>query len=316
MNNSITSLAMPVWQPDLDARSYPVLLPQVTCLGPDLYWGSRKFDRLTPGQVHFLNGCSGYTTFGDILREHSLKAGDVLHLSRFLFWWPTPVDWRPPQFEACDRLILCTRPHTAVLAMGGRMLEEAAGTRTMLLTCFEPPVGQADLRAYRDSGEYRLGCLDESFLLGRVAGIAVTDWNISLNGERDDDRFDALVQELISKEDPPEIFIPAALGRSREALLIRNTVLKLFAEGYIQGEVQLYADEPSCLGHRLIDEFESWFEDSYLSPAARPVPFSDAAGRYRKNIPDLFRCGATVTQRRQWVGHVERFWKLDFTDLI
>jgi hypothetical protein len=307
---------MPVWQPDLDARSYPILLPQVTCLGQDLYLGSRKLDRLTPGQAGFLAGCSGYETFADILREHELRPADILHLSRYLLWWPTPVGWKAPQFEACDRLVLCTQPQPAILAMGGRILDEAAGTKTRLLSCFNPPAETADLRIYRDVEEYRLGCLDESFLLARVAGIAIIDWNLSLNSSKDDDHFEHLVHDLISKEEPAEIFIPAALGRTRTALLIRNTVLKLFAEGYIQGEVQLYADEPSGLGHRLIDEFESWFEDSYLNPVAYVPAISNTGRLCRKIIPDLFRCGTAVARSRKWAGHVERFWKLGFTDFI
>jgi hypothetical protein len=317
MNNYTTQLRPKRhWQPDLDSHAYPILLPHITCLGQDLYAGNRKMDRLTPAQAGFLADCTGAHTFAQLLQGPSVNLSDILHLTRYLLWWPDPVSDSVNVFDSCDRLVLCTEPEIPILAMGGRLLEEARVTSTTLLTCFNTPDAAADLLLYRGLPEYRLARLDESYLLARLTGLAHIEWNSSYENKIDEEVFRKKLHAAISKMEPAGIFIPAALGNNEAARLIRNSILTLYAEGYIQSEIHLYADEPPAIGHRAIDEFLSWFENSYLNPVGYLVRVSGETAVRKYALPDLFRCGNAAAQKKLWRTPSERFWKLNFTNLI
>lgn len=314
-NNNTDTLRRPrPGHPVLDAGAYPVLLPHITCLEQDLYIGNRKMDRLTPEQNDFLLDCTGRRSFADLLHRHDMKAADILHLSRYLLWWPDPVKETVNVFPAPQRLILCSSPEIPLLAMGARMIREAQAISTTLLTCFETPAETADLLLYKGVGEYRLACLDEAFLLSRLSGMAQLRWSNALH-RTGEETFHRLILAFLEKAEPAAIFIPAALGGDAATLLIRDTVITLYAEGYIQSEIHLYADEPMALGHRMIDEFQSWFEDSYLTPAGYTIPVGDTA-IHKQAALDLFSCNTAGIQKNAWLDPVERFWKLNFTALI
>jgi hypothetical protein len=315
MHNNTNTLRRPLsGHPALDAGAYPVLLPHITCLGQDLFIGSRKMDKLLPEQTGFLLDCNGRHPFSELLFQHALKATDILHLTRYLLWWPEPVKENVNLFPAPERLILCSKPEIPMLSIGARMIREAQDVSTTLLTCFDSAAESANLLFYKGVGDYRLARLDEDFLLARLSGMAQLHWNNSFLriGE---ETFHRLILAHLTKTRPTTIFIPAALGGDTAALLIRNTIIALYAEGYIKSEIHLYADEPPAHGHRLIDEFESWFEDSYLTPVGYSLPVGNTA-IHKQAILDLFNCQPLAEQKKAWLNPVERFWKLNFTALI
>ena len=318
------------------------MLPHITCLKQSLYMGNRQVDKLTNSQSDFLLNCNGTRTFSQVLQQNSTDVSNIIHLSRYLLWWPYPVNNTINTFEKCDRLILCASPEVPWLGMGGRILNDASERKTTILTCFNA-CEKTRNPLYKSGSEYILACRDESAFASRLAGVSHVNWNISLNkikGQdstsiQDDSKtnlgfFNEMIHTFISTFEPSEIFIPGSMGQNNGSDLVQNAVITLVAEGYIQGTVHIYEDVSSSLGYRHIDEFYSKFEDSYLFPFEHYVDTSGASSR-KTAMLDLFRCGVTNSQKSMWLSsdvrnakmsgdsnwtHAERFWKLDFSQFI
>ena len=325
----------------VDVSNYPILLPHVTCLDTTLFLGNRQLEKLTDQQAAFLKHCDGTTTFGQIVKKYSFELSQILHLTKFLLWWPAPVNDFVNIFDSCDRLVITARPETPWLGMGGYLLEGAKHLKTVVLNCFLPSQRTKHAWLYRGASEYRLASRDEAHFAARLSGTACMSWNLSGDGVKQAGA--TLLQDpyvsdqqapfrewfsgLLEKLEPDEIFIPAALSLEPESHFIFNFVLTLLAEGGIPSEVHLYEDRPSVHGHRYIDEFLVRFEHFYLTPE---MYFRDCTEitPYKTALLDTFVTGIANVQKREWefssirnanetenehYKNAERFWRLNFT---
>jgi hypothetical protein len=186
-----------------------------------------------------------------------------------------------------------------------------------------------------------MACRDEIALAARLSGLqrAVLDLpdqvlRETLACEGHDSEVNVVqtlrsaLLNIFEQDRPCEIFAPAAIGETADGRLLFDTVLSLFAEGHIAGELHLYEDEPAVLGERQIDEFQSRFESSYLGLSEY---FVDIGAHFAEKLSliEIFRAGLDQGLDRLWpqsarrnawlcgagVGAAERFWKVDVASI-
>lgn len=316
-----------------------MLLPHITCVKQNLYIGNRLADRLTKNQSVFLQQCSGRLRFTEIVQQNNIEIAEILHLCRYLLWWPNALNDFENGTGQCRRIIFCADAEMPWLGMGGTILTDMSECSTTIVTCFDTGDKETDLSLYNGFPEYVLACRDESALAAQLTGIRQINWNISLRKmairevseiSGTEGYFREMIYSAISGSGASEIFIPAALGKKIGAGIIQDTVVALAAEGYIQDSVHLYEDAPAAYGHRVVDEFYSKFEGAYLAPSEY---YKDISNTYagKTTLLQVFRCGITGAEKTLWnqagitnagiwgnpqCTRAERFWNLGFSGFM
>lgn len=329
------------FSPYLDVQAYPVLLPYVTCIKQKLFLGLRFVEKTTKKQSQFLQNCNGNQNFLQILQLYSIDVTEIIHLTKYLLWWPSPVNEYLNSFKNSDRLVLSASTELAWLGMGGVLMNGAAEKKTTLLTCFSAASTGTQSLYFDTVAQQNLSCKDEAFFASRVAGIGHVHWNLnasSISARHEESELHKLNFEIfremlisfIRDTEPKEIFAPAGLRYEYGAVAIRDTLLQLKAEGYITSKVYFYEDSPSLSGYRAIDEFHSEFETSYLVPIENYVDVSEIA-KLKFLIMDVFKSRITSQKKKLWLnsgkknaevsGHTEwesaeRYWELSFSKSI
>src|SRR6266404_1813564 len=90
------------WLSYLDPEAYPLLMPHFTCLKQNLFLSNRQLTRLTESQSRFLLHCNGSSSFSQILNVHAIEVKDIIYLSKYLVWWPGPVNDYVNKFGKCQ----------------------------------------------------------------------------------------------------------------------------------------------------------------------------------------------------------------------
>jgi hypothetical protein len=318
----------------LSPRSFPLVRPQITCLDDDIYFGSFPVTRVTPIESGFLKACTGERTLADAARAADADAMCVARVASWLLWWRRPLGAEPQPSKPIDRLVFSASHTGAWLGMGARLVMEALRRRTLVVGCFGS-LGETRFRdAFPTLAEVSMSGRDEAAFVAKLAGVQQEVWDFpdhvlrdALPAGRDlgaalGEILRTTLLDLIEKTQPSEIFAPAALGHSTDQRLLFDTLLALYADGSIQGELHFYEDEPVIAGHRRIDEFLSRFEGSYLVPREYYVDVTESFPE-KLSIVDAFRCNLDRRNARAWVrsgeregllagtGRAERFWRLE-----
>lgn len=313
-----------------------MLLPHITCVKQNLYIGNRLADRLTKNQSVFLQQCSGRLRFTEIVQQNNIEIAGILHLCRYLLWWPNALNGWENETVQCRRLIFSAGAEMPWLAMGGRILAEAPQYSTILVNCFSSGGNENNTTLYNGPAEYLLACDDEAVWAARLAGAGYMNWNLSaqkteaFQGAAENGLFREKIQTIITRSGAGEIFIPASLEKKIETELVHDAVLALAAEGYIQADIHIYEDAPSSLGQRLADEFYAKFEGAYLAPEEYYTDTS-ATVTAKSILLQLFRCMIAGDAKTMWAeagirnaeiwGNpqatvAERFWQLNFSGMM
>lgn len=314
-----------------------MLKPHMTCLGNDVYFGTFPLAQLTTVEARFLHECDGSRTLAECAKAATADAVCVARLSSWLLWWERPVPSAPMPKGPIDRLVLAARHTAPWLGMGGRLALDAASKRTLVVTCFGSLGENRFVEAFPSASEVSAACHDEVELVARLTGVQQQIWDFPDDARRqmlfttgldvDDlaaDTTRAQVLDLIESLRPSEVFAPAALDSSADALLLFNTVLSSFATGNLEAELHFYEDAPVIDGCRPIDEFLARFENSYLAPQTYYVDIAPAFHE-KSALASGFRCTIDQHDATAWLqsaarngslalpttGFAERFWRLD-----
>ena len=325
----------------LDPRSFPVLKPHISCVGTDVYFGSFPLAQLTPVEAEFLRACTGDRSLADSARIANADAACVARLSSWLLWWGRPVLSAAISPGPVARLVLGARHSAPWLGMGGRTLIEAPGLRTLVVNCFGSLGDSPFVDAFPSLSEVSAASRDEAALLSRLAGVQHSIWEFPdsmlretlVDSGRDVETLAATALQnqllaLIASLRPSQIFAPAALDGSPDAVLLFESMLSAFAGGLFEGELHFYEDVPPLDGYRAIDEFMSRFENSYLSPRAYDVDITSAF-QEKSALVSALRCNIGQQSGNAWlqsatlrgalasppVPYAERFWRLDVASI-
>lgn len=322
----------------LDPRAFPLVRPQVTCIDDEVYFGSCPVARVTPLETRFLAACDGTRTLSDVVRAAAVDARCAARVASWLLWWDERLGDVLEPFAAIDRLVLSASHVDAWLAMGGRIVSDAADRRTVVMTCFGSLGATRFMQAFPTVSEATACSRDETALVARLARVHGAtwefpdrDWRATVAAESEareaalTDAIRALLADFVERHGPADVFAPAALGSSPDARALCDAALGLYADGTLEGELHFYEDEPAARGYRHADEFLGRFEGSYLYAREYYVDMTDAFTR-KAALIDAFRCNVETREQRTWcdsagrtaavsglagVRYAERFWKVD-----
>ncbi|HEV2833897.1 MAG TPA: hypothetical protein VGW58_01195 [Pyrinomonadaceae bacterium] len=324
----------------LDPRSFPLVRPSITCIDNEVYFGSYPIAQVSNLESNFLKECTGRFNLADAASRAGVDSTCVTLCANWLLWWGSKVS-AAPLSRPVDRLVISATHTGAWLGMGGRILLEAERHRTAVITC-SGSLGQTMfVEPFPTLAEVSMAGRDEAAFVARLSGVQqrVLDFpDYSLREllqhsgrTASEDVPDALrtkLLELIAEYQPSQIFAPAALGTCADSRMLFETLLSLFAEGEIEGELHLFEDEPAIHGHRNVDEFLSSFEGSYLTPHEYYVDVS-APFPEKLSLTDAFRCTIDKRTANAWsqsaernavlsgstATRAERFWELNLTSI-
>lgn len=320
----------------LDPRSFPLVRPHITCVDNEVYFGSCRIARVSEAESNFLKECDGRLNLADVAGRAGVDATCVTLCAHWLLWWGGQVAAAPPSPPA-ERLVF-TATHTgAWLGMGGRLLLETRRRRTAVVTCFGSLGESRFVEPFPTLAEVSMAARDEAAFVARLSGVEQRVLNfpdhtlrerLEASGRTASEEVPGALRsallEVINAYRPSQIFAPAALGDAPDGRLLFETLLSLFAEGDIEGELHLFEDEPAVRGHRGVDEFLSSFEGSYLTPHEYYVDVT-ASFPEKASLIDVFRCTADRRAAVPWLqsaernaalggdaaARAERFWELN-----
>lgn len=330
------------WLPRLDPDAYPILLPHFLCRENKVYLGNRHVRTLPRNQSDFLAMCDGRSTLSQAARATKVEPSFISEVALWLLWWPHAVGGEQHPNGKTDRLVMCARPEACWQGMGGRILQEAGSTPTLVISCFSPSVPAHPTALFDTPGEINFAGRDEAAMAARLALVGHTMWNIPeyparIPYEHKDepdsgDIYELLLETMlavVNQVRPLEIFVPAAMTNSADAKAILKAALSLMGEGYLQCDLHVYEDSPALLGQRQADEFLSLFEGSYLCPAEYYCGITGTNPK-KTSLSEVFLSSTSnvekyrwqrSTERNAWLsgisGHTaaERFWKIQFDGL-
>lgn len=326
----------------LDPRSFPVVLPHISCFRNQVYFGGKYITSLMPAEAEFLKSCGGMRTLAEIVNDTGTDARCAAHLARWFVWWDRAISEAPEASEAIERLVLTAGPEDAWFGMGGRLLLEAPQTSTMVLTCFGTLTGTRYREVFRTPDEVSTICRDEAALAARLAHVRQQVWGIpeqdvrywgGSNHASEQEALAAILRgiiiDVLGKYRPRQIFIPTATRLFSDAKLLFEILLSLFVEGRLKADLHIYEDAPAANGHRPVDEFLSRFESSYIAPEEYFVDVTECIHR-KFSLLEVFRCRFNRLGRDAWERSarrnallagfsgqrfVERFWKVGVAGL-
>lgn len=324
----------------LDPYNVPVVLPHISFVQNEVYFGNEFVSSLSTQESEFLKSCDGKRTLAEIVKSTGANAGCVSRLARWFVWWDKAVAEAPVSSSAVvENLILSTGPEDAWLGMGGRLLLEAGKTDALVLMCFGSRLDTHYREAFPTLDDVSIICRDEAALAGRLAHLRQEVWELPdfvLRNWVLADGAPALAEilresllALLDKHRPQRVFIPAATNVSADARLLFDILFALLVEGRLEAELHIYEDTPSAEGHRPVDEFLSRFESSYLAPHEYFVDVTESIHR-KFSLLEIFHCRFNRPQREAWEHSAkrnallagfsnshffERFWKVDVAGL-
>jgi LmbE family N-acetylglucosaminyl deacetylase len=325
----------------LDPYSFPVLLPQITCVGGEVYSGTCGIAQVTQSESDFLAACTGALNLTDAARSTRIEPTSIARLATWLLWWRRKVTQDPPLLTPIARLVLTAAHTSAWLGMGGRLVLESTQQPAVMVTCFGALGEVRFVEMVSSLSEAWMICRDEATLAGRLAGVQQRVLDLPdhafcellletgrSSGEARRGLLRNALLDIIDEYQPLEIFAPAALGSSGDSRLLFEILVSLFAEGYVPGELHFFEDEPATNGHRAVDEFLSRFEKSYLAPNEYFVDITNSFAE-KLSLMEAFQSTLYRTQRRSWarsaernamIGEIraeraERFWQLTIASL-
>ncbi len=320
----------------LDPQAYPLALPHAAAAGDTLYFGRVAVAVLDPSSRAMLEACDGVTTFGELLARVEDPGRAAAMLAPYLIWWDEPVGESKAAGGRVERLILSAAPEDAWLAMGGRILLEAAERSTLLVNCFGMVHGGCRPEAFSTPEELSLAARDELATAARMAGVAAETWaapddelrRSHIRGLADDapalrEVLRGLLRALLRRTRPRQVWTSASADARSGASALLWVLLEMLAAGELEAELHLYPEAPSVLGERGVDEFLARFEHSYFSLREYSVEIAGTAHR-KAALHEVFRTRVDRLRRDYWeqsavrnarlagggMRAAERFWQV------
>jgi LmbE family N-acetylglucosaminyl deacetylase len=323
----------------LDPYHVPVVLPQVSCVHNEVYFGGEFVASLTPAESQFLQCCDGKRTLAEIVRSTGADGWCVSRLARWFVWWDRAIAEATASSGVIETLVLSAGPHDAWLGMGGRLLLEPAQTATLVLMCFGSRLDTYHTEAFTTFDDVSIISRDEATLASRLGRLRQEVWEfpdfVSRNSVLSDHApalYDTLRDSLLTALDryrPQQVFMPAGSNGSEDARLLFEILFSLLVEGRLEADLHIYEDTPAAEGHRPVDEFLTRFESSYLAPTEYFVDVTESAHR-KSSLLEVFHCRLSRSEREAWEHSAkrnallagfssshscERFWKVDIGGL-